>query len=432
MSDTDAEILKDIIESFDKIVLYRKVLSDPVISAAKRICGENAAKAFSKISEITAKEAERAGYSGNILEKYLFSLFLYDENIFSLYCENNADVQNTSLYRLALNDIKILKSLVSADFLSLYKKAGAAAEIFDYKPVNAAEGGIIDKLSAKLSPEEIIEIFIKFYNVSGCGDISRFCSFKYDGGTNSLLGIGNPDKVTFDDIIGYENQTKELIENTRSFLKGFPANNVLLAGSRGTGKSSSVKALSNEFYKDGLRVVEIAKEQILNINELIETLKGRGKKFIIFIDDLSFDGGEIQYKHMKSLIDGGFQKKPENVLFYATSNRRRLISEKWGDRKKGSDDEEIHLQDTLNEKLSLSDRFGMTIFYPKPTPAEYINMVKVMAKKRGISIEDEILEKEAFKWEINQKGISGRTAKQFIDYIEGSVKKNEGSGKNGG
>ena len=146
-------------------------------------------------------------------------------------------------------------------------------------------------------------------------------------------------------------------------------------------------------------------------------LKTRGRKFIIFIDDLSFDEQEIQYKYMKSLLDGGSESKPENVLFYATSNRRHLVQEKWSDRQRGSDDAEIHTQDTLNEKLSLADRFGITITYPKPTPQEYVNIVKIMAKRYEIPLSDETLEKEAIKWEMSQKGISGRTAKQFINNL---------------
>ena len=265
-----------------------------------------------------------------------------------------------------------------------------------------------------------LTFFVRFYNTLGCGDISRFRSFKYDGGLKKIVGIDNPDPITFDDIIGYTAQTDELIDNTEAFIKGFPANNVLLVGSRGTGKSSSVKALANKYYKDGLRIIEITKDQIVELTKLLSSLKDRGRKFIIFIDDLSFGESEIQYKHMKSLLDGGSQSKPDNVLFYATSNRRHLISEKWSDRQRGSDDAEIHTQDTLNEKLSLADRFGITISYPKPTSFEYLNMVKIMARKSGISIDDEILEKEALKWEINQKGVSGRTARQFVNHLKGS------------
>lgn len=278
----------------------------------------------------------------------------------------------------------------------------------------------LEYMDSAVSDNELLDVFVRFYNTFGCGDISRFRSFKYDGGLKKIVGIDNPDTITFDDIIGYTAQTEELIGNTEAFLKGFPANNVLLVGSRGTGKSSSVKALANKYYKDGLRIIEITKEQIVELTKLLSSLKDRGGKFIIFIDDLSFDESEIQYKHMKSLLDGGSQSKPDNVLFYATSNRRHLISEKWSDRQRGSEDAEIHTQDTLNEKLSLADRFGITISYPKPTSSEYLNMVKIMARKSGISIDEEILEKEALKWEINQKGVSGRTARQFVNHLKGS------------
>ncbi len=420
MSDFNKKILEKPIKKLDKLILYRSALSDPVILILKSIYhGEKNEGAFSEIIGVLSENAEDMGYGGNIFKNYMFNLFLYNENRFSLYCENNKNVQNTSLYKLALNDIKILKSILSIDLKSLSDETETFSEILNYTPVNEKKNKFLEYMDSAVSDNELLDIFIRFYNTFGCGDISRFRSFKYDGGLKKIVGIDNPDPITFDDIIGYTAQTKELIDNTEAFLKGFPANNVLLVGSRGTGKSSSVKALANKYYKDGLRIIEITKEQIIELTKLLSSLKDRGGKFIIFIDDLSFDESEIQYKHMKSLLDGGSQSKPDNVLFYATSNRRHLISEKWSDRQRGSEDAEIHTQDTLNEKLSLADRFGITISYPKPTSFEYLNMVKIMARKSGISIDEEILEKEALKWEINQKGVSGRTARQFVNHLKG-------------
>lgn len=421
MSDFSKKILEEPVKNLDRLILYRSILSDPVILSLKDIFkGKNAYGGFSEIISILSESAEAMGYGGNIFKNYMFSLFLYNENRFSLYCENNKNVQNTSLYKLALNDIKILKSISSIDLKSLSGEMETLSEILNYTPINNKKDEFWEHMYSAVSDNEILDVFVRFYNTLGCGDISRFRSFKYDGGLKKIVGIDNPDPITFDDIIGYTAQTDELIDNTEAFIKGFPANNVLLVGSRGTGKSSSVKALANKYYKDGLRIIEITKDQIVELTKLLSSLKDRGRKFIIFIDDLSFDESEIQYKHMKSLLDGGSQSKPDNVLFYATSNRRHLISEKWSDRQRGSDDAEIHTQDTLNEKLSLADRFGITISYPKPTSFEYLNMVKIMARKSGISIDDEILEKEALKWEINQKGVSGRTARQFVNHLKGS------------
>ena len=424
MEDYRKEYMREIILNLDSLVLYRTILDDPVIICLKEICKNNDTMInLSKIGSILVENAETFGYGGNLFKNYLLNLFLYNENQFSMYCENNKSIENTSLYNLALNDIKILKSLISIELSSLIKEnIPALYELQNYKPVNKSENEFLIYANAVSDEKEFLKTFITFYSTSGCGDISLYRSFKYDDKKEKIIGIKKPDSITFDDIIGYESQTKELIDNTEAFVKGFPANNVLLVGSRGTGKSSSVKALINKYYANGLRLIEITKEQIIKLPELLATLKSRGRRFIIFIDDLSFDEQEIQYKYMKSLLDGGSENKPDNVLFYATSNRRHLIQEKWSDRQRGSESAEIHTQDTLNEKLSLADRFGITISYPKPTPAEYVNIVKIMARRNNIPLSDEILEKEALKWELNQKGISGRTAKQFINHLVWQIK----------
>ncbi len=423
MDDFKQSYFKCISEQLDSLVLYSSILNDSVIICLKNICDNiNPEKNFSKMALALIENAEHFGFRGNLLKNHILNLFLRNENRFSLYCENNKTVENTSLYKVAINDIKILQSLISIEISSL-SKDDKYTELSNYIPVNNEGNELLSYINTVDDTETLLQTFIKFYNTSGCGDISLYRSFKYDDNKNKIVGIEKPDTITFDDIIGYEEQTKELISNTVSFVKGYPANNVLLVGSRGTGKSSSVKALVNKFYSNGLRLIEITKEQIINLPKILSDLKNRGRKFIIFIDDLSFDEQEIQYKYMKSLLDGGSESKPDNVLFYATSNRRHLIQEKWSDRQRGSEDAEIHTQDTLNEKLSLADRFGITISYPKPTPTEYVEMVKIMAKKNDIPLSDETLEKEALKWEINQKGISGRTAKQFINNLVGQLRK---------
>jgi len=423
MSDFEKEdCFKKCLNQLDKLTIYRSILSDPVIICLKNILdGIDIEFNFSKIVSLLVENAEKFGFQGNLLKSHFLNIFLYNENIFSLYCENNYALENTSLYNLAVNDIKILKSLMEIE-INLLSDNSSVSEIQNYIPFNKIENKLLDYMKTTSDENELLNAFVKFYNSSGCGNIALYRSFKFDDEKSSIVGIENPDSITFDDIIGYESQTEELIGNTEAFMKGFPANNVLLVGSRGTGKSSSVKALVNKFYSDGLRLIEITKEQIVKLPYILSMLKNRGVWFIIFIDDLSFDEHEIQYKYMKSILEGGSQSKPDNVLFYATSNRRHLISEKWSDRQRGSDDAEIHTQDTLNEKLSLADRFGITISYPKPTPAEYIRMVKVMAKKANIPLSDEILEKEALKWELNQKGISGRTARQFTNNLIRQVK----------
>lgn len=407
---------KNAINIINELTVYKNIIKDDVIKIIIEMSKSNSIeRLFSELSQKLIQNAEINGLNGNLFKKYILNLFLNDENIFSLYCENNINVKNKSIYKIALNDIKIMKSISDIEFNSFVTNFSSLHEILNYIPVNQKENNI-NSIDINNEPEKILDDFISFYNNAGCGNISMYKMFKYDN-NKGLIGIKNPDPITFTDIIGYKTQIDTLIKNTEAFLNGYIANNILLVGARGTGKSSCVKALANKYFENGLRLIEITKEQILILPEILSSLKKRGRRFIIFIDDLSFDEQEIQYKYMKSLLEGGSEYKPENVLFYATSNRRHLIQEKWSDRSYGSEEAEIHTNDTLNEKLSLSDRFGITITYPKPTPKEYIEIVKGIAEKNNIKLPNDILEKEAMKWELNQKGMSGRTAKQFINNI---------------
>ncbi len=401
-----------ILDNINSLTVYKNIGRDRIVGMLYEVLtAEDNYEPMSRLVTSLMEEAEKKGFSGNLFRNYIQHLLLSDENTFTLYCENNVNVKDSSIYRMAQTDINSVMEIADIDLHELpdsHFLSAAIDEVLNYTPVNA-------KNTADENKELTIDDIISFHNKAGCGDISIYRSFRYDDDTKSLKGISHPDPITFDDLIGYEAQTKQLIENTEAFINGYNANNVLLVGARGTGKSSSVKALVNRYFEDGLRLLEITKEQIAELPDILKLIRPRGRYFIIFIDDLSFDEGEIQYKYMKSLLEGGAEGKPDNVLFYATSNRRHLIQEKWSDRSSGSEDAEIHTTDTLNEKLSLADRFGITITYPKPTPKEYINIVTGMAQRRGLDMDENTLKQEALKWELNQKGMSGRTAKQFIN-----------------
>ncbi len=404
--------MKHILESIDSLTVYSNIKNDGIVDILKDVLSaEHKLSSLSLLASRLIEMAEKSGFSGNLFKSYILHLMLRDENTFTLFCENNTDVRNTSIYKLAKADIDTINAIAETDLTSLPEAEcikGVLEEISDYTPVNKGSGTDFNK-------SRDIEDVIAFHNKYGCGDISIYRSFRYNDRKKALTGVSYPDPITFKQLIGYEAQTKQLIDNTLAFLKGYKANNVLLVGARGTGKSSSVKALVNEYFDMGLRIVEITKEQIAKLPDILKLIRHRGRKFIIFIDDLSFDENEIQYKYMKSLLEGGSEGQPDNVLFYATSNRRHLIQEKWADRSSGSEDAEIHTQDTLNEKLSLSDRFGITISYPKPTPKEYISIVEGIAKEQGLEMDAEQLRSAAMTWELKQKGMSGRTARQFVN-----------------
>ena len=220
-----------------------------------------------------------------------------------------------------------------------------------------------------------------------------------------------------DDLIGYEIQKKKLVDNTKAFVEGRAANNVLLFGDSGTGKSTSIKAIVNEFYPDGLRMIEIYKHQFKDLSNVIASIKNRNYKFIIYMDDLSFEEFEIEYKYLKAVIEGGLEKKPDNVLIYATSNRRHLIRETFSDKEEVRED--MHTSDTVQEKLSLYARFGVSIYFGAPSKKEFQHIVVSLAEKNGITMDEETLLAEANKWELAHGGLSGRTAQQFINYLLG-------------
>ena len=224
--------------------------------------------------------------------------------------------------------------------------------------------------------------------------------------------------VYLEDLVGYESAKKKLIDNTEAFIEKRPCNNCLLFGDAGTGKSSSVKGILNRYYEKGLRMIEVYKHQFRDLNDIIAQIKNRNYRFIIYMDDLSFEDFETDYKYLKAVIEGGLEKKPDNILIYATSNRRHIVREKYSDKEERDND--LHTNDTVQEKLSLSYRFGETIFFARPDKKQFDTIVKTLADRYGITMDEDELLLEANKWELSHGGLSGRTAQQFIDHIRGT------------
>ena len=286
---------------------------------------------------------------------------------------------------------------------------------------------IVHALSRRLAAANTVDEFFAgitgFYKDYGVGMFGLNKAFRIHCPECStqveFQAINNMDQVVLNDLIGYEIQKKKLVDNTRAFVEGRKANNVLLFGDSGTGKSTSIKAIVNEFYDQGLRMIEIYKHQFKDLSNVIAAVKNRNYKFIIYMDDLSFEEFEIEYKFLKAVIEGGVETKPDNILIYATSNRRHLIRETWSDRNDVQQDEGMHRSDTMQEKLSLVNRFGVTINYSKPSQKEYFDIVIHLAEKAGIKMSEDELKAEANKWELSHGGISGRTAQQLIYYLQG-------------
>ena len=302
--------------------------------------------------------------------------------------------------------------------LENYHQAGAHGKVYNKRIRDR-----ICELSLKLEQAENAEVFkdviTEFYREFGVGKFGLHKAFRIEtnGEKTEIVPITKIAHVHLDDLVGYEIPKKKLIDNTEAFVKGKRANNCLLFGDAGTGKSSSIKAILNQYYDQGLRMIEVYKHQFQNLNDVIAQVKNRNYKFIIYMDDLSFEEFEIEYKYLKAVIEGGLEKKPDNILIYATSNRRHLIRETFKD--KQDRDEDLHTNDTVQEKLSLVARFGVTIYFGKPEKKEFQQIVRVLAEKNGIQMPEEQLLLEANKWELSHGGLSGRCAQQFIDYLLG-------------
>lgn len=371
------------------------------------------------------------GFYGNLWHCYLANLLVNNENSYSCGCEIRGAIDGT-INQAALHDIVIFKEFYDFDFSPVMQTLGVPefAMVQDYtgsrqesKVYNKRICKRICELAEKFcqdhTAEEMKDTLTRFYGEYGVGKFGLHKSFRVsrDEAGVHIDPILNIAHVHLDDLVGYEIPKKKLTDNTQAFVSGRKANNCLLFGDAGTGKSSCIKAIANEYYDRGLRIIEVYKHQFQDLNDVISQIKNRNYKFIIYMDDLSFEEFEIEYKYLKAVIEGGLERKPENVLIYATSNRRHLIRENYSDKEEIRED--MHTSDTVQEKLSLVARFGVTIYFGSPDKKQFQNIVKVLAERYGVTMPQEELLAEANKWELSHGGLSGRTAQQFIDYLLG-------------
>ena len=372
--------------------------------------------------------AARYGFEGNLWHCFLALCLGDNENAYTTACEVRGAAGGT-LDELAKEDFSIFKALFDFDLTSL-SPSFVWKQLADYRPAvqesrvfNRRIRDRLVKLAVMLGQAEDTETFqnhmVEFYRECGAGKFGLNKAFrileKEEGAETVIDPIVNVEHIYFKDIVGYELQKKKLIENTEAFVNGKAANNVLLFGDAGTGKSSSVKAVLNEYYS--LRMIEVYKHQFKALSDVLEQIKDRNYKFIIYMDDLSFEEYELEYKYLKAILEGGLGKRPGNVLIYATSNRRHLIREKFSDKRELDDD--LHNNDTVQEKLSLAARFGVTIYYGSPDKRQFQTIVKALAKRSHVDMAEEELFLKASQWELSHGGLSGRTAAQFITHLLG-------------
>ncbi|MCR5508057.1 MAG: ATP-binding protein [Lachnospiraceae bacterium] len=378
------------------------------------------------------KYASDYGFEGNLWHMYLAGILVDNENVYSAAAELKGEPDG-SVNDIMLHDCGIFREMFEYDLDAIDENlaAGCISFIKDYKGTGFCGGRMdarvrdkINTLALMLAKSEdaagfkdILTGFYKDFGVGKFGLNKAFYVERDKAGEIRLLPVSNVSDAVLDDLVGYETAKRKLIENTEAFIYGRPANNCLLFGDAGTGKSSMIKGLLNEYYDSGLRVIELYKHQFGDINDVLAAVRNRNYRFILCLDDLSFEESETEYKYLKALIEGGIGNMPENVLVYATSNRRHLVKETWSDRDDIRVDNGIHKSDTMQEKLSLAYRFGVTVYFPKPDKKEFNNIVKVLAERNGIDMPEDELLLEANKWELGHGGLSGRTARQFIDHI---------------
>lgn len=415
----DGDILEDI--------LNVKSYADGECEAELSQISSVATHCFNRLIELS----ETHGFSGNLWHTYLTYLLAKHENAYSTSCEIRGCVEG-SINNVVLHDFDIFHQLFNMDLNEIDEKLNLKLFSFikDYRCT--AEGKVYNArirdricdlaiLLGNASDSKAMKALVtEFYREFGVGKFGLHKAFRIehdDDNHTVVMPITNITHAYLEDLVGYEIAKQKLIDNTEAFINGRPANNCLLYGDAGTGKSSSIKGILNKYYDKGLRIIEVYKHQFVDLNDVIAEIKSRNYKFILYMDDLSFEDFEIEYKYLKAVIEGGLEKKPSNVLIYATSNRRHIVRENITDRAEIRED--LHTGDTVQEKLSLSARFGVTIFFGSPVKKEFNNIVKTLAERNGITMDEDELLLQANQWELSHGGLSGRTAQNFINYLLG-------------
>lgn len=417
-----------------ELLLYKNPENREVFDCMLRIVSEefeglDVKKTAGRIVSHILEVSEKMGFNGNLWQDYLAYNLANDENSYSLSCERRGRMEG-SINKAALLDMAVYRELFNTDLSGIDAKYGTflsmltgfennnEGEKYYNKRIRNRIIKLAEELSGAADDNTFLNTVCDFYKDAGVGCIGLFKAFRVGHDDNDrpvITPVISVEHKYLKDLIGYDIQKKKITDNTEAFLAGSKANNVLLFGDSGTGKSSCIKAILNEYYDDGLRMIEIYKHQFKDLSAIINQVKDRNYKFIIYMDDLSFEEFEIEYKFLKAVIEGGLEKRPDNVLIYATSNRRHLVREKYSDKEERDDD--LHTRDTVAEKLSLSARFGISVYFGSPDKKLFNEIVKGLAQKNNIKVDENTLLMEANKWELSHGGLSGRTAEQFISYM---------------
>ncbi|MCE5313454.1 MAG: ATP-binding protein [Armatimonadota bacterium] len=404
----------------ESVSIFGSVLEDEAVSVVLESLADNTSAADCYRAYLFAALAESAELSdqplvGNAWQNHLLDVTLSDDNLFARKVETvGLDGMGQSLLEQVQSDLKALQGLYNVDLNSVM---AGFPPLDGFKPLNAAHTdsrllAIKNLLHESGDWSKCLREIADYLSSRGTGIFAGFRAFRWVNSNyeTDLRGVNSPDPIRLSDLVEYEWQREAVSRNTRKLIAGLPANNMLLYGDRGTGKSSTVKAMLNEFGEHRLRIVEVAKDDLTDLPDILSILRKRPEKFILFIDDLSFEENETQYKALKAVLEGGLEARPANVALYATSNRRNLVKERFSDRQKDGD--EVHPGDTMQEKLSLSDRFGIKLPFLAPDQDEFLRIVETLAARAGIEMTED-LRKKSLAW---QHARSGRSARQFVDF----------------
>lgn len=394
------------------IGVYRDTARSGAVSALMNMIEAANGKKLDRLFECWGELICQLYQNGeNSLSGLIYSLLLRDNNAFSRACASGQE--SAELLKLAETEISAFAELSGVTAQEIIALADVPSEL-SVQLVSWTSGAELSK-----SPAQIAAELCEYYSENGCGIFSQYRAFVWQN--KGLVPVEAPDTITFSDLKGYKTQRKTLIDNTVAFLSGRPCNNVLLYGDRGTGKSSSVHALLNEFFADGLRMIELSKADIADFHLVSSMISKIPLKFIVFIDDLSFSQDNDSFAQLKAALEGGLAAKPSNMLIYATTNRRHLIKETFDSRQ----GEELHINDSIQEEMSLSDRFGIVITFINPDRKQFYDILDAMARDRGLDIPTEELHFLAERWSLQKGGRSPRGAKQFIDSLCSGGEKEE-------
>lgn len=354
---------------------------------------------------------------------YLQQQVLWDDNPFTQAAQAQTLSQmNPALLAAAAQDLQTWDQVAQISWEEVCKLLQAVANLPEALPLWQIPGADQNPplaaallLGSDAPISDRLRNLAAYHRQQGAGQMLRYRAFRWSQG--QLQGIVSPDPIQLSDLAGYDDPKAQLITNTERLIQGLPALNVLLYGSRGSGKSSLVKALLNAYGDRGLRLIEVAKADLYALPQIVESLSPLPQKFILFVDDLSFEADDEAFKALKVVLEGSLTARPANVVVYATSNRRHLIREFHDDRPRPRDADEIHPWDTVQEKLSFSDRFGLTLTFEAADQDTYLQIVRHLAAQANLNLDPETLSFQARQWATRHNGRSGRTAKQFIDWM---------------